>query len=169
MPRIPYADPAGLSPEAKAIYDGASIGVLRVLANAADSLVPWVQVVQGVRSSPDLDPRLRELVLLRILTSVDAPAESAAHEGLARAAGADDAQIAAARAGAPVDGDPGGLVSLIGDLFAGVEPDDARIAAAVEALSPRAVVEAVMIAGIYTTIGRLTELIGPGAGRLDES
>jgi alkylhydroperoxidase family enzyme len=168
MPRIPYADPATLPPEARAIFDGARAGVVRVLANAADSVAPWVAVVGGIRNSPELEPLHRELVILRILTTVDAPHEWDSHEAAARAAEATDAQIEAIRSGRPVEGPAGELVSLVGDLFSGDTPDDARFARVLEIVSPRALVEAILIAGVYGTIGRLFEAIGPGAGPIPD-
>jgi 4-carboxymuconolactone decarboxylase len=166
-PRIPFADPATLAPDVRALYDAASLGIMRVLANATDSVLPWVGVVQAIRNSPDLDPQLRELVILRMLTTVDAPHEWAGHEAAARAAGATTEQIEAIRSGTPFGGPAGVLTALIGELFAGRPLADARVAETLEVVSPRALVEAVQIAGVYLTIGRLIELIGPGAGPLD--
>jgi alkylhydroperoxidase family enzyme len=123
--------------------------------------VPWIGVVQGIRNSPELEPLLRELVILQILTTVDAPEEWTGHEAFARTAGATDEQIDAIRSGTPFDGPAGQLVSLIGDLFAGRAPDDERVAAVLEVVTPRALVEAVQIGGVYVTIGRLIELMTP--------
>jgi 4-carboxymuconolactone decarboxylase len=168
MPRIPYADRETLSPDAQAIYDGGRVGLIRVMANASDSLVPWVGIVRNIRNSPDLDPLHRELVILRALRTLDAPDEWSGHEALARTAGATDEQIQAVRDGVPLDAEAGLVVALVGDLFDGRTPSDERFAEVLAVISPRALVEAIMISGLYTTAGRLVEAIGPGAGPLEE-
>jgi AhpD family alkylhydroperoxidase len=157
MTRIPFADPAGLTPEGRQFHGDSPAEIIRVLANATDSFVPWFGAVIGIRQSPDLDPALRELVVLRMASGVGCAFEVNAHRPTALAAGATPEQVDAACGGEEVAGPEGIVVSLVDDLFAGRAPGDERYAQALGLISPRALVEAIMIAGLYVTIGRLVE------------
>jgi alkylhydroperoxidase family enzyme len=157
VPRIPFADPEALHPDARAAFEGARVDAMRVVANASDTIVPWQEAVKGIRNSPDLDPVLRELVILRAAASVGSEYELVQHEAISRDLGVPEAQLAAMRAGEPIEGREGLLVSLVDDLFHGRSPGDERYEAVLAAVSPRALVEAIMVFGVYTTIARVIE------------
>jgi 4-carboxymuconolactone decarboxylase len=156
--RIPFADPNSLSAAGRAFLDGSSGGeIVSVMANAQDAFVPWFQAVTAIRASPDLDPVLRELVILRTAARLGCDYELKRHKPIALAAGVTPEQVDAVCDGAALPGSEGVIVSLVEDLFAGAGPGDERFAEALKLVSPRALVEAILIAGVYATVGRLIE------------
>lgn len=158
MTRIPFVNPDELSDEARGFLGSSpATGIVSVMANASDSFAPWFRAVNAIRASPDLNPVLRELVILRTAGRLGCDYELFHHRRVALEAGVPVEQIDAACSGAPLPGEHGKIVALIDDLYEGRAPGDERYREALELISQRALVEAIMIAGVYTTIGRLIE------------
>jgi AhpD family alkylhydroperoxidase len=157
MPRLPLADPATLGPDALAVYEAARVDAIRVMAHAADSVAPWVTMVGGIRNSPDLDPIVRELVILRAAAAAGSDYEFVQHQAIALDIGVTQEQIDAVAGGRPVEGPEGRLVSLVDDLHHGRSPGDERYAEVLAEYSPRALVEAILVSGVYTTVARVIE------------
>jgi AhpD family alkylhydroperoxidase len=168
MTRIPFADPETLPPEARALVEGSRVTVTGVVAQAADSAAPLAAMLAGIRKSPDLDPVLRELVILRAAASADSDYELVQHEAIARDLGVPDEQAEAAKSGRPLEGRDGLVVALVDDLHQGRRPSDDRYAEVLGVVSPRALVEAILLYGLYTTTARVIEAAGlppePAAG-----
>jgi AhpD family alkylhydroperoxidase len=159
--RIPFADRDELSPRGRELLDRTPAPeAMSVLANAKDSFVPWTDVVRGLRESPDLDLRLRELIILRTASRVGCEYELGHHRPIAADAGLTPEQIEAACSGAALEGNDGVIVSLVDDLFQGRGVSDERVEEALGLASTRTLVEAIVIAGVYVTIGRMIEAAG---------
>lgn len=157
MPRLPPADPAALEPEGRAMYEASRLEVTRVLAHAAGAYTPWRRALTAITESPDLDPVLRELVILRAAARAGSKYEWAQHEPRALAAGVTPEHIEAVRTGTPVGGREGLVISFLDDLFEDRRPDDRRVAELLEAISPRLLVEVILLTGVYTTVARVIE------------
>lgn len=102
--RIPPVAP-GTRPdlaELEALIEAERFGEIpilyQVLLNSPAITAGWERLLTAVRKHTTLDPALRELIILRIAVLNRAGFEFAAHEPHARAAGVDDAGIAAVRA-----------------------------------------------------------------------
>jgi 4-carboxymuconolactone decarboxylase len=72
-----------------------AVNVLRVLANAPDVFVGWVQMVGELFESPTFSPRTRELVILRVARLQNSRYELGHHIVMALDAGLTEDQISA--------------------------------------------------------------------------
>ena len=86
MSRIPLAD---LDPQTRL----RKLNVLRLLANAPRVFPGWIQMVEEIFASPTFDPRLREVIILRVAHLQDSPYELGQHRLMARNAGLAERQI----------------------------------------------------------------------------
>jgi len=108
-PRIPPLMPEDWNEQVTEIMQpfvaaGADYNVFRTLANHPELLRRWLVFANHVLFKSSLPPRERELVILRIGHLCRAGYEWAQHVVVARAAGLDDAGIAAARGGPDTPG-----------------------------------------------------------------
>ena len=161
MARLPYVDPAAASPEVRdALERVPPLNIFRMMANAETAFRPWLRFGAALLSDLELDPLLRELAILRVARlTPHADYEWVQHAGIARAVGATDEQVAALERG-----------DAEADCFAGVEQlvlrfttevvrdaraSDEALEGVAEALSPREVVELLMVIGQYMMIARV--------------
>jgi alkylhydroperoxidase family enzyme len=164
MPRIPYADPATLSETVKATLKRAPINIMRMVANASEPVFNgFGQFSGGFYQPSDLDPVLREVAILRVGYISKSAYEVFHHEGLGRELGLSDAQIAAIKAARP---DPvlspaqQAVMAFADDVIVNVRAGDATLAAVRAHLSDRAVVDVILVIGLYMTVSRLLETAG---------
>ena len=164
MTRIPYADTAKLSETVKATLARAPINIMRMVANASEPVFNgFGQFSAGFYQPSDLDPVLREVAILRVGYISKSAYEVFHHEGLGREVGLSDAQIAAIKAGRP---DPvltpaqQAVMAFADDVILNVRAGDATLAAVRAHLSDRAVVDLILVIGLYMTVSRLLETAG---------
>jgi alkylhydroperoxidase family enzyme len=164
VPRIPYADPANLSETVKATLKRAPINIMRMVANASEPVFNgFGQFSGGFYQPSDLDPVLREVAILRVGYLSKSAYEVFHHEGLGRDLGLSDAQIAAIKAARP---DPvlspaqAAVMAFADDVILNVRAGDATLAAVRAHLSDRAVVDLILVIGLYMTVSRLLETTG---------
>ena len=94
MARIPYPDPDDLSPETRELVENLpDLKILSMLAHADDSYSQYLLFVGSLLSRTDLDPHLRELIILRIAAKEEAEYQWVQHEGISKEIGIDDEQI----------------------------------------------------------------------------
>ena len=104
MARIPYADTerpdiAPLAARIKAERGGKMLNLYRMLLHSPTVAEGWLGFLTAIRQTSGLDPRVRELVIMRVAVLNDAPYEFDAHLPFARAEGATEEQVAALRTG----------------------------------------------------------------------
>src|SRR5438309_10574077 len=100
MARLPYADPErSPEPVREALQAVPPLNVFRMVANAETAFRPWLAFGGALLSSLALDPRLRELAILRVGRLESAEYEWVQHVPIARAVGASDEEIAAVERG----------------------------------------------------------------------
>lgn len=110
--RVPLVEP-GTRPELAAVEARLLAGrgrisrLYQVLLNSAPVAAGWERLLTAVRQQTSVPPALRELVILRVAVLNGAAFEFDAHVPHARAAGLDEARIAALR-----DAVPAGLGAL---------------------------------------------------------
>jgi alkylhydroperoxidase family enzyme len=164
MTRIPYADPANLSETVKATLARAPINIMRMVANASEPVFNgFGQFSAGFYQPSELDPVLREVAILRVGYISKSAYEVFHHEGLGRQVGLSDAQIAAIKAGRP---DPvlteaqQAVMAFADDVILNVRAGDVTLAAVRKHLPDRAVVDLILVIGLYMTVSRLLETAG---------
>ena len=99
MARIPYRDLASAPEEVRTVLGGLPpLNIFRMLGHAETLLRGFAQLGGAILGRAALDPRLRELVILRVGARSPAAYEWQQHVPIARATGASDEALAAMRA-----------------------------------------------------------------------
>ena len=166
MTRLPYATPAQfeeLMGQSGFPENTQQSNAFSMLAHAPAVGAQVLRLVLALLTKTDIDPRLRELVILRVAQRCDGPYVWVQHVAVAGSVGVSDAQIAALEGGeAPAD--------LFADrerkafAFADEVLDTARstddaFATVRELFSPREVVELLLLIGYFRMIcGLMTTL-----------
>ena len=163
MARLPYVDPATAPDEVREILARlpVNLNVFRMMAHAATDFRPLVQLGTAILGRQKLDPRLRELTILRVATLSRARYEWVQHVPIAEATGATAAEIAALERG-EVDADCFGpleraVLRFATEVVRDVRASDAAFADLAARLSPQEVVELILTIGYYMMIARLLE------------
>ena len=166
MARLPYPDPERLHPKAREALDRLPqpLNVFRMAAHAETCLRPLVSMGAALLARGELDPRLRELAILRVAQLTGARYEWVQHEALARVVRVTDSQIDAIAAGditADVfDAHEQRVLRFTTEVSQDVRASDASLAALRQDLSDRAVVELTLAVGYYGMLARLMETCG---------
>jgi 4-carboxymuconolactone decarboxylase len=77
------------------------LNIFRMLARLPASFRPFLQLGGSLLGDPEIDPRIREIAILRVAHVTRAPYEWAQHVQLGRNVGVSDAEIEAIRADGP--------------------------------------------------------------------
>jgi 4-carboxymuconolactone decarboxylase len=162
MARLPYMDPDDASPAvAAALAKVPPLNLFRMLANADTAYLPWMRLGGALLGELELDPRLRELAILRIARLCHSEYEWIQHESIALRIGITAEEVAA------IDQ---------ADLASFAEPERALLDFTTEAvsdgqasepaltrlnthLSPREVIELLLVINHYTGVARITETL----------
>ena len=161
MARLPYVDPADAPPRVREALEAVPpLGIFRMMAHAETAFRPWLRWGGALLGELELDPRLRELAILRVSRlEPHAEYEWVQHVPIARRVGADDDQIAALKAdeiGAPCFTQEQRLVlEFTSEVVRDVRASDGTFAALAERLSPRELVELLMVIGQYMMLARV--------------
>lgn len=160
MARIPYPDLAAASEEFRAIIGSEPLNIVKMMAHAEKPALAILQLGGTLLSGAQLDPKWRELVILRISALSKSAYETRQHRGHARNAG-----VAAEKIMAVVDGPDDAaftpaermLLTFTDEVFLRVKADRARFDEVAGLLSPRELVELLTTIGFYMLICRLLE------------
>src|SRR5437763_16217165 len=96
MARLPYVDPGEAPERVREALDALPpLNIFRMVANAETAFRPWLALGGALLSSLELDPRLRELAILRVGKLERAEYEWVQHVPLAGSVGASEPEIAA--------------------------------------------------------------------------
>jgi alkylhydroperoxidase family enzyme len=156
MARIPYAPPENPGADH-------SLNLFRMLAHSPPTLLGFGKLGGALLQSGTLDPRLRELAIVRMGLLAGAEYEVEKHIAIARMIGLSDAEIAALEVGAASDAlDEAGRAvrDLADELFHEVRASDAALEAVQRHLDHRQVVELVVTIGFYGLVCRVLETLG---------
>jgi 4-carboxymuconolactone decarboxylase len=152
---IPYADEDPQDERVEAVLGRLPeprINLFRMLANAPAMIGPTLRLGEAILTKGELDPKLRELVILRVARRTDSEYEWVQHEGIARLVGLSDEEIARA-----VDDDRPEL-RLVDAVLDGTPPEE--LVAEVAALVGRAqLLELIITAGYYAMLGGMMRAI----------
>jgi alkylhydroperoxidase family enzyme len=160
---LPYADIA-LAPED--VRDAIArmprkLNIFRMWAHAATCFLPALRLGGAILSRQKLKPGLRELVILWTAHLEGGRYEWVQHVPIAESAGCSKAQIAALEAGnvdVPVfTARERILLKFVREVVEDVRAGEETVKAVAAHFSPQEVVEAILTAGYYMMLARLTE------------
>jgi len=166
MARLPYADPSAASEPVREALDALpSLNIFRMVANAETAFRPWLRLGGALLSSLELDARLRELAILRVGQLERAEYEWVQHVPIARSVGATDAEIAAIERddveSEDLDAATRAVLRFTTEAVRDVRVSDEALAEVRErGLSPRQVVELLLVISYYMGVARVAESAG---------
>jgi 4-carboxymuconolactone decarboxylase len=159
--RLPYVEPSTASPEVRDALDRAPpLNIFRMMANAETAFRPWLRWGSTLLSDLQLDPLVRELAILRVARlTPHAEYEWVQHAGIAKAVGATDEQVAALERddiAAACFSDLERLVlRFTTEVVRDARASDEALELLTGELSPREVVELLMVIGQYMMVARV--------------
>ncbi|MET0325071.1 MAG: carboxymuconolactone decarboxylase family protein [Ilumatobacteraceae bacterium] len=164
MARIPYPDPAELSPDtAQFLAKLPPLNIFRMLAGGEGLLRAFSRFGNHILYKTELDPVLREIAIVRVGILSQASYEVYQHDAISRSIGMSDELIAAIRAGAddPAFDDLQRLVvRYTDDVVANVKASDATFDALAGHLSVQELQELTITIGFYMAVSRYLETFG---------
>jgi alkylhydroperoxidase family enzyme len=166
VPRIPYPDLDKATPEVREMLGRlpAPANIFNMMAHAQTCLKPVMKLGGTLLGKLELDPRLRELCLLRAVRLEGGDYEWVQHVPIARDLGATEAQIAALEndddEAACFDAREKAALRFTREVVVDVRASEATVAEARKHLSDRELVELILMAGFYIMLARLTETLG---------
>ncbi len=171
MSRIPYPEPADLS-ELKRAYAAAPdrrlLNIARMAMHTPDRL--WetqLALATAAVFNTTMDPRLREVLILRTANLSRSEYELHHHRSIARTMGFDDAKLLALESGdfSALSHDERVVAQFTTEVVADVEPSDQTVAAARALFTDAVIFEMVAIIGVYMMTARV---IAVGGVEIDE-
>ncbi|MDQ3934395.1 MAG: carboxymuconolactone decarboxylase family protein [Actinomycetota bacterium] len=160
MARLPYVDPERApEPVRRALERVPPLNIFRMTANASTAFRPWLAFGGALLSSLELDARLRELVILHVGRLSGAEYEWVQHVPIALAVGAGEEDVAAVERG-ELDAEclgpaVGAALRFTSEVVRDVRASDEAFEAVREHLSPREVIELLLVIGQYMTVARI--------------
>jgi alkylhydroperoxidase family enzyme len=132
-----------------------------ILANAPTVLPGFVQMAGALLTRTELDPQLREMVILRVGAHCESAYELHQHLRLARHVGVSEARIRLATdLDTPLATDGGAdevLLAFTDSVVRSVKAPAEQFEAALALLSPRGMTELLMTIGTYMMVSRVLE------------
>lgn len=160
MALVPYPDEATLSKEAAKILDLAPANITKMMAGMGPTFVPLMKLAATFFNEGALDPRLRELLTLRIGYQLNAKYMIAQHERMAKTLGVTTQEMAAVKEVVPnkVFSEVENKALIVVDqLIFGVKAHEDDLLAAYAALGESAFHEMFVILGFYHMAARFLE------------
>ena len=164
MARLPYADPDAAPEKARALFDAlpVKLNLFRMLLHAPSAMRAYLMLGNAILARQKLDPKIRELAILRVAALSPAEYERTQHVPIAKACGASDAEIAAVAKGDLASLDPRAALALrfTDACLREVRVPDALFEEARGAFSPQEIVELAITVGYYMMTARVLETLG---------
>jgi 4-carboxymuconolactone decarboxylase len=161
MAKIPLATDAELTPEVRQVIDGLPpLNIFRMLANAPANLKPFVEWGLSVLFRTELDPRDREIAILRVAHVTRSKYEWAQHATIARRVGVTDDEMAAIATKGPVTGlgADGNLLCRVADeITRDVRLSDDALAAILMRYGKRQAMELILNVSHFNMVSRILE------------
>jgi len=156
MARIPYAPPESPGSDH-------ALNLFRMLAHSPPVLEGFAKLGSALLLEGTLDPRLREMAILRVGHTFGASYEVNKHRAIAQAVGVSETALAATRPDASVrDLAPAerAVLRLTDELCRTARASDEALEATRRVLDDRALVELVVTVGYYALVCRVLETFG---------
>jgi 4-carboxymuconolactone decarboxylase len=159
-PTIPLPADEELTPENRALLARLPpLNVFRMVAGAPRAVRPFMALGSAVLSTA-LDPRRREIAVLRVAQATNARYEWVQHEQLARNAGVSESEIAAVGAEQPVtslDEECNLICRVADEISRDVRLSDEALEQIVERYGPREASELILLVSYYNMVSRFLE------------
>jgi alkylhydroperoxidase family enzyme len=161
MARLPYVDPAAASePVRDALERVPPLNIFRMMANADTAFRPWLRWGAALLGQLELDPLLRELAILRVARlTPHAEYEWVQHVAIAHAVGATEEQVAALERDEPDAGcfsdAERHVLRFTTEVVRDARASEDVLEALKQTLSPREIVELLMVIGNYMMVARV--------------
>lgn len=141
---------------------GAVLNVHRVMANHPDLMAAWTPLRQHIATGGSLEPRRRELVILRVAHRTGVAYEWHHHVSRARAAGLTAHEIEAVRLNGNTTWQAGDLALLVAvdELLDDVCLGDATRLALEASVGVEGILDVVVTVGMYVTLAMLINTAG---------
>lgn len=159
MARVPYLDAADLDPGYRSLLDR-PINLFRALANDPDGLREFHRIGEWIRYGGQLEPRLRELAILRVGYLTGNEYEYSHHIRIAQEFGVTphDLNLVCRTAQSPVpDGPAAAVLDAATEITQRLSPSDATWRRMVEALGVAGAVELVLVVAHYNAVVRVLD------------
>jgi 4-carboxymuconolactone decarboxylase len=159
--RLPYVDAADAAePVRDALGRVPPLNIFRMMANAETAFRPWLRWGATLLGELELDPRLRELAILRVARlTPHAEYEWIQHVPNAKAVGATDEQVAALERDDPeascFSDDDRAVLSFTTEVVRDAQASDSSLDRLAQILGPREIVELLMVIGQYMMVARV--------------
>lgn len=162
MSRFPFPDlikasgpetlPAGRPP----------LNLTRMLLHIPDAVEPYTKLTAALLEHGRLDPRLRELVILRVVSLSGSACERALHAPAARQAGATEAEIASAISGHAAGLDPKLALAFrfTEECARDVKVSEATLGEARGLFAAPEIAELTLLVGFFMMTARFLETLG---------
>ncbi len=163
MARLPYVEPTAASPEVRETLERLPVplNVFRMMAHAETAFRPLIHLGTAILGRQDLDPRLRELLILLVGRRSPAPYEWTQHVAIAQAVGVSEEQIAAVECGALdapcFDAPTRAALAAGAELLERPRLSDSGFATLAGHFPPREIVELLVTVGYYMMLARILE------------
>jgi alkylhydroperoxidase/carboxymuconolactone decarboxylase family protein YurZ len=163
---IPYPADDELDERAREVLDRLPIRInlFSMLANAPAMMRPTLRLGQAILTGGELDPRLRELAILRVAAVTGTEYEWVQHVPIGKAVGVTDAEIdALSESDALPDGAFGGTDELVLRIVDGVlrdqRPAPDLVTRGADELGRAGLIELILVAGYYAMLGNLMRAV----------
>jgi alkylhydroperoxidase family enzyme len=161
MARIPYPDPASLTPRAAEVSAKLPpLNVFRMMGHGGDLIDGFARLGNHLLATGKLDPLLREVAIVRVGVLCGAAYEVQQHEEIIRRLGASEALIAAIHEGpgaAGFDEMQRLVMAFTDDVVTNVRASDATFEPLRARLSYAELQELVIGIGFYMMVSRFLE------------
>lgn len=161
MARIDPIAPESMSPEIRALLaTRPPYKIYSVLANAPTALPGFIQLASALLTQSELDPKLREMVILRVGALCNSAYEMHQHVRLARHVGVSEERICKAMTTDTAgEGDSleDKLLAFTDSVVRSVKAPKEQFDAVRAELSPRGITELLMTIGTYMMVSRVLE------------
>ncbi len=161
QPKIPLPDDADLSPEvAERLGALPPLNVFRMAANAQANFIPFIDFASSILFATELDPREREIAILRVAKATGSNYEWTQHLVLARNEGVTESEIEIIDADGPVTAldDTGNLLCRVADeISRDVRLSDEALAAIMAHYGTRRSTELIFCCSYFNMLSRFLE------------
>lgn len=157
---IPLPDIESLPPGIKETVEAIPLNVLRMMANAPASFVPFGGFARSILFESQLDPRKREIAVLRVAKVTNALYEWTHHVAVAKQCGVTDDEIEKIRTENPVAslGEEGNLLCRVADeISLEVRLSDKALSQILDRYGVREATELILCVSYFNMVSRFLE------------
>ena len=156
MSRLPFPDPDELPEQAGRQLGRFPLNLTRMLLHVPEAAGPYIDLAFSLLKHGRLDPKVRELVILRVAALSSSAYERTQHLPAAWKAGASGAEIASADSGHPAGLDPGLALAFrfAEECARDVQVSEETFLEARGRFSPREIAELTLLVGFYMMTAR---------------